>query len=580
MNIVKLQNELKGVPDEALIGYVKNPNGQVPTYLALSELQRRKEMRNSYEAQKGPEKSVAQGLVDEAQPQPQPQGIAAMPPQQAPVAEQGVAGLPIPDQMFSGQGMAAGGIVAFDDGGDVSNYGQNQASLNLNALPSLNLGDGSSGRSEMMQKIITGFANMGRMDPSPGVRKAGNLMSEGLSNPQILIDMVRDPQVLVDKVREEKASSMALGGDVKGYAGPEGSYVQSDTPTSRIDTMYKLLSGAPYKFYRSLAESTANVPYGAARSQFPGLPENIFHKNVLGGEPGAGLFGTSTPREYPSGDKIPGANIAPTADTITGAKPAEESTKPAVADDPFAALKKTLAAGPTEKPKSMQDYAAEYKQALGEDPTVQGAKDRLAKMEARAADREEKSGWMALAKAGLTMAAGKSPRAIQNIAEGATAGVNDYVSAQEKLDTLREKHFELQSQLDRQARAEQVSATTYGANSKERAEDRAAREKLEKMSLGNQLAIAQLNYGLNTQNKLVANRDKAIDNAMQKAKIIAEQKGISDATEFDAIYQPLLAQELASLGVTGTGSTYKPPVSGMLQTTKDGVLNYVRNAAK
>jgi hypothetical protein len=146
--------------------------------------------------------------------------------------------------------------------------------------------------------------------------------------------------------------------------------------------------------------------------------------------------------------------------------------------------------------------------------------------------------------------------------------------------TLREKHFELQSQLDRQARAEQVSATTYGANSKERAEDRAAREKLEKMSLGNQLAIAQLNYGLNTQNKLVANRDKAIDNAMQKAKIIAEQKGVSDATEFDAIYQPLLAQELASLGVTGTGSTYKPPVSGMLQTTKDGVLNYVRNATK
>jgi hypothetical protein len=28
--------------------------------------------------------------------------------------------LPIPDQMFSGQGMAAGGIVAFDDGGDVN----------------------------------------------------------------------------------------------------------------------------------------------------------------------------------------------------------------------------------------------------------------------------------------------------------------------------------------------------------------------------------------------------------------------------------------------------------------------------
>jgi hypothetical protein len=42
MNIIKIQNQLKGVPDDTLVGYVQNPTGQVPTYLALSELQRRK----------------------------------------------------------------------------------------------------------------------------------------------------------------------------------------------------------------------------------------------------------------------------------------------------------------------------------------------------------------------------------------------------------------------------------------------------------------------------------------------------------------------------------------------------------
>jgi hypothetical protein len=114
MNIIKLQNELKSVPDDALIGYVQNPTGNVPSYLALSELQRRKDMRAKYQAQQAPQSSVAEDLGQQAQPQPQ--GIAAMP-QQAPVAEQGVAGLPIPDEMFSGQGMAAGGIVAFADGG-------------------------------------------------------------------------------------------------------------------------------------------------------------------------------------------------------------------------------------------------------------------------------------------------------------------------------------------------------------------------------------------------------------------------------------------------------------------------------
>jgi hypothetical protein len=120
MNIIKLQNELKSVPDDALIGYVQNPTGNVPSYLALSELQRRKDMRAKYQAQQAPQSSVAEDLGQQAQPQPQ--GIAAMSPQQAPVAEQGVAGLPIPDQMFSGQGMATGGIVAFDEGGDVPSY--------------------------------------------------------------------------------------------------------------------------------------------------------------------------------------------------------------------------------------------------------------------------------------------------------------------------------------------------------------------------------------------------------------------------------------------------------------------------
>jgi len=117
MNIVKLQNELKGVPDDALIGYVQNPTGHVPTYLALSELQRRKDMREKYQAAQPEKTTVAEDL---AAP-PQPQGIAAIQqPEAAPVAEQGVAGLPVPDQMFSGQGMAAGGIVAFDDGGYVN----------------------------------------------------------------------------------------------------------------------------------------------------------------------------------------------------------------------------------------------------------------------------------------------------------------------------------------------------------------------------------------------------------------------------------------------------------------------------
>jgi len=103
MNIVKLQSQLQKVPDQALIGYVQNPDGQVPSYLALAELTRRKEMRSSAAPQQPmPTQTVAAQEVAEAGP--------------------GIAALPVPDQMFNPESYASGGIVAFDEGGEVKNY--------------------------------------------------------------------------------------------------------------------------------------------------------------------------------------------------------------------------------------------------------------------------------------------------------------------------------------------------------------------------------------------------------------------------------------------------------------------------
>lgn len=115
MNIVKLQNALKNIPDQSLVGYVQNPTGQVPTYLALAELQRRKDMREKYEsAQQAPETSVAEDMT-----QAPTSGLAMLaknPTAGAPTS-QGVADLNIPNDMYQDQNFAAGGIVAFADGG-------------------------------------------------------------------------------------------------------------------------------------------------------------------------------------------------------------------------------------------------------------------------------------------------------------------------------------------------------------------------------------------------------------------------------------------------------------------------------
>ncbi len=117
MNIIKLQNMLRGVADEALIGYVQNPQGEVPSYLALSELQRRKDTRAKYQAEQAPETSVAEDLGQETMPDQGGLAMLAGQPQMQ-MEDQGVAGLDTGD-MYDEENFAGGGIVAFAPGGPV-----------------------------------------------------------------------------------------------------------------------------------------------------------------------------------------------------------------------------------------------------------------------------------------------------------------------------------------------------------------------------------------------------------------------------------------------------------------------------
>ena len=131
MNILKIQDQLKGVPDQTLVGYVQNPTGQVPTYLALSELQRRKEMRQNYQANKPEDKTVAEDLVQETQPglaslpAGQPMQQAMQPPPEMPMEQMAQGGVAELDtgNMYDENNYANGGIVAFAKGGMPDEYG-------------------------------------------------------------------------------------------------------------------------------------------------------------------------------------------------------------------------------------------------------------------------------------------------------------------------------------------------------------------------------------------------------------------------------------------------------------------------
>ena len=127
MNILDLQDKLKNLSEQQLVREMQMPTGQMPQFLVLSEITRRKKMRDAFaqEQMKDGTTTVAQDVVAAAG---MPAGFAGqMAGAMAPKTDMGMnsgvmpqqSAMPAPAQPV--QGMAGGGIVALQEGGRVSN---------------------------------------------------------------------------------------------------------------------------------------------------------------------------------------------------------------------------------------------------------------------------------------------------------------------------------------------------------------------------------------------------------------------------------------------------------------------------
>lgn len=117
MNILQVQDRLKGLSEQQLAQEMQMPSGMAPQFLVLSELQRRKRVRDDFQAQQGLGQmtTVAQDAVAAAGvPQaPMAQMATAMAPQTDIAQNTGIASLPVapaaaPEEP---QRMAGGGMV-------------------------------------------------------------------------------------------------------------------------------------------------------------------------------------------------------------------------------------------------------------------------------------------------------------------------------------------------------------------------------------------------------------------------------------------------------------------------------------
>ena len=117
-NIIQAEDDVKGMPDQALQQMAQRPDGRYPQFLVVSEIQRRSNMRKRFESQQNnqpqgtvKDQIVQQGIASLAPPPPQMQQAMGVP-QQMPQ------GAPMPPQMPP-QGMYAGGVVNMNMGQQV-----------------------------------------------------------------------------------------------------------------------------------------------------------------------------------------------------------------------------------------------------------------------------------------------------------------------------------------------------------------------------------------------------------------------------------------------------------------------------
>ena len=435
MNIIQLQDRLKGLPEEALVNYVKNPMGEVPIYLALGEMQRRNDMKARYEAIKPEESSIAEKLVGEAEKRT---GIAKMVPQRMMPGGQGV-GAPQPTPEIDSRQLAASGIAA---------------------NPVNNVGRYAEGG------IVPGFV--------PGFKVGG----------QFTDDLIKKQAAEKAKnITEDVVEDAAVAGTISSAA---------DKTKGKATGILSNLKGVPGK-----ALGLAN--------------KNKLLTAILG-IGGYSLFG---------GDD----------DDDLKQPPSKTTTSPSPSFNPANINKKTSKKDLIAAAKAQQELIRDM---IGVDTAREDTR-------ARAEERKGDALNMALIRGGLGMASGQSANFIDNLASGASAGVESYAKTTDEVDDIL-------ANIDKQQRAEEVAIATKALDmdAAQRAEDR----KLEIAKIASTGQTQGGYYGIKQQNVVSAELGKDTD--YQNNKMLATQlrakseaKGGLDDDDLAALNQAEIAMKIA-----------------------------------
>ena len=397
------------------------------------------------------------------QPMGQRMGLAAaaQAPQQTQPQGQGLDQVPVPQQMFERQGMANGGIVAFQAGGGARNprligalenvLSQLQTrdpALNVDYVRRAVLSAPESQQRTLMQQLVE------RVGMDDQFKPAAASFTEALKTKEVDPNVMRAMQLSGGLTPDEMATPSPLDQAETG-AQPGARPGVKDFTGSEV--------------YAGLAQRAGNIYEGGvnpltgamdiAQSGMQSFRDTFGPKAKMGDEgiiePSAtDYLGQGVPEPIDPFSATQGRTAIRGGQTDTGAvdysqeTPSAEMLKQAAKDQAKKAEAPKVQAGPTkeaadkkEGKKTFNDYLTEVTSGIGTSTVGQDMRDEIAKDRKARKEDQQNAMWMSLVEAGLGIMGGESPYAFVNIGKGATNALKSYA------DRLRE-----QKKLDREDR--------------------------------------------------------------------------------------------------------------------------------
>jgi hypothetical protein len=410
INVNQITAQLAKMPDQALQQYAAmHKNDPYTVSLALSESNRRKQMRNASQGAQGmqPQPKVVDQAVAGMSPQPQmqpqmPQGQA-----QAMPEDSGIAQLPAGNMNF-----AEGGIISFAGGGEVQRFDAGGAV------------DAARAQRQAAQQTLYRYGLRQRRDDP-----------QGFADAQANLEAATVATNAAEQAYQTEMSRSGMGAAMnRSSIGATGQFGPPDAATPTMTAAPAVNVAAPVVPPAPAAPpnvSPADTTLGAKTPPPPRADAGI--KNLL------------APRAPAAAPRAPAA--APALSFMEQYKKnmgADDANSPtAIAAERKRMSTEEVAAETAAKDARKTEQAEEMKTLF------KGRDERADKREGELGKSKETNTGMAFLEAGLAMMQSKG-RGLAGIAQGAgvgakaySAGLDKIKSAQEKLDEARDRTEEL-----------------------------------------------------------------------------------------------------------------------------------------